>query len=382
MGKLDTIETIAAKVSDTSIVTTPKRCSYIRNWNSKCKQCLNVCQHEAISRSIGHLKIDPNACTNCGACVAACPTSTFNTTAPSMNELVRQARISAQRNDGIAVFCCTPHAVTKHINTENAVVLPCLNYLDEYLIIGLFAMGIHTVRILHIDCTGCKTDCSEPYVDTMLESTRNLMRLWKIPGALDVLDFVPTQLKLETSGHKGSSITSDRRGAFKQAGGSLLGMIMDAVDDTVGKVTGEQKPKEDPDKQVIVRIDEVFPPDSYRSVRLLHMLDHLGKRPYGSTIDTRFWATVSIDPNKCRYCGACSNMCVTRALKYSTDEQGLATLTFQPSLCIGCGLCKDSCLTRSLVYTTKVLADDLDADTVKYLYKDHEQPKRRNSFFS
>ena len=75
-------------------------------------------------------------------------------------------------------------------------------------------------------------------------------------------------------------------------------------------------------------------------------------------------------------------MCVTRALKYSTDEQGLATLTFQPSLCIGCGLCKDSCLTRSLVYTTKVLADDLDADTVKYLYKDHEQPKRRNSFFS
>ena len=35
MGKLDTIETIAAKVSDTSIVTTPKRCSYIRNWNSK-----------------------------------------------------------------------------------------------------------------------------------------------------------------------------------------------------------------------------------------------------------------------------------------------------------------------------------------------------------
>ena len=159
-------------------------------------------------------------------------------------------------------------------------------------------------------------------------------------------------------------------------------MIMDAVDDTVGKVTGEQKPKEDPDKQVIVRIDEVFPPDSYRSVRLLHMLDHLGERPYGSTIDTRFWATVSIDPNKCRYCGACSNMCVTRALKYSTDEQGLATLTFQPSLCIGCGLCKDSCLTRSLVYTTKVLADDLDADTVKYLYKDHEQPKRRNSFFS
>ena len=136
MGKLDTIETIAAKVSDTSIVTTPKRCSYIRNWNSKCKQCLNVCQHEAISRSIGHLKIDPNACTNCGACVAACPTSTFNTTAPSMNELVRQARISAQRNDGIAVFCCTPHAVTKHINTENAVVLPCLNYLDENLIIG------------------------------------------------------------------------------------------------------------------------------------------------------------------------------------------------------------------------------------------------------
>ncbi|MDD6739220.1 MAG: 4Fe-4S binding protein, partial [Coriobacteriaceae bacterium] len=79
MSKLDELEALAKEVSASTITILPKRCSYIRNWNSKCKACMNACPHDAISRSIGRFSIDPDLCTNCGACTAACPTSALLT---------------------------------------------------------------------------------------------------------------------------------------------------------------------------------------------------------------------------------------------------------------------------------------------------------------
>ena len=124
-----------------------------------------------------------------------------------------------------------------------------------------------------------------------------------------------------------------------------------------------------------MRLEERFDAKSYRSVRMLNMLDHLGTRPYGATIETRFWAYVDIDPERCKHCGACARMCITQALKYETDSSNRTSLTFQPALCVNCGLCKDTCLTHSMIYTNKVLADDLDTDVVKVLFHDAEPPK-------
>ena len=71
MSKIDTIESISDKLAATSISVVPKRCVYIRNWHSRCRSCLTACQHDAVKRSLGHLSIDSELCTNCGACVAA-----------------------------------------------------------------------------------------------------------------------------------------------------------------------------------------------------------------------------------------------------------------------------------------------------------------------
>lgn len=378
MSKIDTIEAISNTLGRVSIAVEPKRCSYIRNWNSRCKHCLNACQHSAIKRAIGRLSIDVEACTECGACVAACPTNTLATAAPTMTDIVNQTREVAAKNKGHAWFICERHAEQMHIDPEKAIILPCLNYLDEYLITGLFAVGIKDVTLIHGDCEDCDVDCAEPYFDLTVESVCTILDLWKVAGSVEVVEEAPRHLCLTNGKRHVRTITSDRREAFKQAGGSMMSYLAQAVDDIVGVVTGDPVEHEDPDKQIIVGLDEVFPPDTYRSVRMLNMLDFLGARPYGATIESRFWASVNIDPTRCKYCGACSRMCVTRALQYTENEDGTVTLTFQPSLCVGCGLCKDSCLTRSMKYANKVLADDLDRDVVKDLYRDHERPKRNN----
>lgn len=379
MSKIDTIESISNKLAETTISVVPKRCSYIRNWHSTCRHCLSACQHEAIERSLGRLKINSEKCTNCGACVAACPTSAMLITAPNQKEIVRQAKESARRNAGSAAFICARQALDQHVDTERVVVLPCLNYLDEYLISGLFALKFKRVVLFTCGCDGCDIDCSEPYLDQMIRSTHELLEQWSTPGTFATLNAVPSTLVRAESKKRVGSIQSDRREAFKQGGASALEFAWQSFSNVIGSFAGED-PKNDEDKQIIVRAEERFDAKSYRSVRMLAMLDHIGTRPRGATVDSRMWATVNIDPNRCRYCGSCALMCVTQALKYEKDSDGLATLTFQPSLCINCRLCKDSCLTHSMIYTNKVPANDLDDEVVIDLYRDHEPPESPMGF--
>lgn len=374
MSKIDTIESISDKLAATSISVVPKRCVYIRNWHSRCRSCLSACQHDAVKRSLGHLAIDSELCTNCGACVCACPTSAMSTTAPSATEIVRQARISAERNAGSAAFICERHARAAAVDTNRVVVLPCLNYLDEYLITGMFALKFKRVILFTPSCEGCDVDCEQPYFEEMVRSTRELLDLWKIPGTFATLDEVPPTLVLDKPQTQTHVITSDRREAFEQAGASAVEYAWHAVSSAIGNLTGEAAP--DPDAQIIMSPDERFDADSYRSVRLLRMLDAIGSHPDGATICTRFWASVDIDPNRCKHCGACARMCVTQALEYHVDDERRATLTFQPSLCVNCRLCRDSCISHSMIYSTSVPAADLAPGVVKTLFKDEGLPQK------
>ena len=379
MSKIDTIESISNKLAETTISIVPKRCSYIRNWHSSCKYCLSVCQHDAIERSLGKLKINSEKCTNCGACVAACPTSAMLVTAPSQKEIVRQAKESARRNAGSAAFICAKQAHEQNVDTERVVVLPCLNYLDEYLISGLFAFKLKRVVLFSCGCDDCDIDCSEPYLDQVIASAQKLLEQWGVPGTFATLDTVVPALVRSDSKKRSVGIQSDRREAFKQGGASALEFAWQSVGGAIAAFTGEERAK-DEDKQIVVRAEERFDAKSYRSVRLLSMLDRIGTHPHGATVESRMWAAVNIDPNRCRYCGTCALMCVTQALKYEKNQDGLATLTFQPSLCINCRLCRDSCLTHSMIYTNKVPASDLADEVIVDLYRDHELPESSTSF--
>ena len=381
MSKLDELEALAKEVSASTITILPKRCSYIRNWNSKCKACMNACPHDAISRSIGRFTIDPDLCTNCGACTAACPTSALLTGSPTATDIVRSARRTAQAYGGIAAFMCQRDAQELDIDENRVTVLPCLNYLDEYLICGLLALGIDRVALLSRGCDGCPVGGSEPYFPAVVKSARSLVRTWNAPGKVKIFHDIPESLC--NSGGRARAAKSDRREALEHAGGSAMGYVADTVDELI---TGKKRERVEEDRQVIVKPSDVFPADSYRGPRIKGMLDRVGELPAGASIESRFWASVDLDPTACHYCGCCATMCATRALTYTQDlpenptrvqrKQAPGTLTFTPSLCMACGLCQDSCFRRALVVGNRIPASYLDPNMVVTLYEDEKQVSR------
>ena len=381
MSKLDDIEALTKEVTASSITILPKRCSYIRNWNSSCKACINACHHDAISRKIGHIKIDAEKCTNCGACTAACPMSAMLTSAPNQTDIVRSAKQTAANYGGIAAFTCRRHADELGIDETCVTVLPCLDYLDEYLICGLLAIGIDRVALLCPSCEGCEIDSDEPYFPAVVKSARNLIKTWGAGGKVKIFKDVPDNICHTKQRHVARS---DRRDALTQAGGSALGFVMDSIDEAV---TGQKKHKEDPDRQIVVKPDDVFPPDTYRGPRIKKMLDRVGQLPAGASIESRFWATVDIDDTKCIRCGCCATMCATHALVYVQDlpenptrvqrKEAPGTLAFMPDMCMACGLCADSCFRKAIVIGNRIPASYLDPDLLVTLFENEKQKNPR-----
>ncbi|MCD8199574.1 MAG: 4Fe-4S dicluster domain-containing protein [Coriobacteriaceae bacterium] len=370
-NRIQNIEAISQQLTASTINLERKRCSYMRSWKSKCRRCLNICPHDAIKRTAGHLDIDSEACTDCAACAAVCPTSTFLPGAPSAAQIVQQAEMSAQRCGGSPCFACARLVEDKGLDTGRVCVLPCLNYLDEYLLVGLFGQDYERVAVLKPDCEGCPVGSNPPYFDQIVDNVKDLMGIWQVPGRLIVASKIPDEL---LTGGKPSApvIASDRRGALNQVRASAFGAASDAI-------TGFIEGRKPANPRVNVTSRDIYPPDSYKSVRLLNMLERIGTSPHGQELRTPFWGNVYIKTEKCHVCGNCADVCPTRAFEFSKEDDGTATLTFSPRLCMGCELCKNMCLSHAIVYDRRIMADTLLADEPQVLYENATPPKKTNA---
>ena len=380
MSKIDDIETLSQAVSASTMLVLPRRCSFMRSCNSKCRNCLKACPTNAIKRSMGRLSIDSQLCTNCGACATVCPTGVFATTAPSATEIVRQARDAAAAYGGIACFACAKDAEELGIDASRVVILPCLDYLDEYLIIGLFSCGISKVAIFKRNCEGCAIN-GAPQIDATVAEARKLCKAWSISSKVKIFSEVPPALCNSKS--RVALTGDDKREAFRGAGTSLMGYAADAVN---GILKGKKTPEKPKEERIIVKTDEKIDPASCRAPRVLNMLNRLGIQPQDEVIESKLWSELAIDMSICRTCGCCSRMCPTGALMYDQREairkrdqmKMPGTLSYDPSRCIACGLCKDSCHTKAMSLNARIPSSRLGS-TEKTVFFENKTPVTRGN---
>lgn len=384
MGKIDHIEAISNELAAANTVTAiARRCNYVRNHNSKCDRCIKACKHDAIIKQIGYLEVSTKTCTGCAACIQACPATAFTTQNVDQNDIVLHAKKIAKHCGGVVCFVCAKNAVEQNMDTSNAVVLPCLDYLDEYLLCGLFACGVSHIALFEPNCTDCTIDSSDPYINKVAKSAKTLLKEWNVEGKIKVFHEIPDNLKKKHS-HKNSIDAQNRRGAFAHAGASVLGYVTENIDSMLA--TDEEKSKlkqSKKPKHIVVPIEDVDSAKTYRSVRMVALLRYIGMLPEGKTISSRFWNNIHIDEAKCKHCGACATFCPTRALRYKQKDPSnvcsLATLIFRPELCTACNLCEDSCMSKALTTLSEIPASYLKPKFFVTLYKDKE-PENKNPF--
>ena len=108
--------------------------------------------------------------------------------------------------------------------------------------------------------------------------------------------------------------------------------------------------------------------ESY-SGSVFNSFDALGE-PIGDRLDSRRFATLSIDAARCNSCGMCAVFCPTGALSRDSVEKisdPLNYLEFSTAECVNCRLCEDVCWKGALTLEEGVAIEQLyDFEPVRF----------------
>jgi ferredoxin len=304
-------------------------CLPARSGRSSCRACLTVCPAEAVTLSRGPV-VDPDACTACGLCAAACPSGALRMETPSETALLAAAR---RAEGGPVVLACSAQAGSLPAGVRDRLVLvPCVGGLTMEVLAGMLSSS-GTDRLVLWQPPACGP-C--PYGQSSLPLVRAAVaaveRLY--PGSLaavgeesllahggDPVVTPPAETPLDQR-----MAAQDRRaflGSAVRNSGSLLSLLL-------GDWAG--KPKRS------AKVERHAAQSTPRRRQVL--LEAVTVRPPapGALLPE---PAVQVTP-ACTLCPACSKLCPSGALQLQVKD-GRAELSWQVAQCTGCGLCRESC---------------------------------------
>lgn len=356
-----------------------ERCLAERDLSASCAQCAEACPVDAIvvgqergeavapAADYGSVtkngpagpRIDDEACVRCGRCVTACPTGALLAVAPMNDDALLDAAARAgaasvahvhadgteapqapekSRTDcdartedppPTAGFVCERAARTSRVDAERTVMLPCLAWVDEALIVHLACAGAGRVELLAAPCATCEYAPALAHLPATVRSAQRILEAWDfraIVSIVQTIDDVSAQDDTEAVGEV------SRRGLFSQARSALVDAATDAaaaqVEALAGKRTADAPPPK-PDRRRWQLLDDL----------------HAANLPASDTLVPRALAPrVNIRTERCSGCALCAEFCPTHALrKVGKASGGRTLLEFDATLCRDCGTCTDTC---------------------------------------
>lgn len=315
------------------------RCLRVRNRNTSCEKCAAACNSGCITLCGNGIAVDPKRCVGCGTCSAVCPASAIEAIEPDDAALLREGLNVSKRCGGSAVFACE-HAR----RVEGAVSLVCLSRVDESLMLSLLSGGANRVVLVCGDCEGCpQANCIQT-TRSMAASANALLGAWGRAEAVTIADEVPEGCRAKASapGSEPSLPVSSQHPKPAEAG-----------DEPVKEA--RVYPKVDKRRRTL---PQYLPP---RHEKVLEALGQLGE-PIMPTVESRLWAEISIDAEKCVSCQMCATFCTTGAIKRLPSKDGFG-IVHTPVLCVACGCCRDICPAGAVNLSSVVSCDDLVCGT-------------------
>jgi len=267
-------------------------CVHSRLIEAGCRSCADACPRDALSPgAAGGYEPDPDACTGCGVCVAACGEEAIRLPLP--------ARDQALRTDGARLtLVCDRHTAAKGDDA-----LPCLHCFGLDDLARAWAASLRRIEIATGDCDACDTcppDRLEQQIARFntLARSRGLAQITHHTAGPKALERWRAEKTRETTPHQG-------RRAFLRA---LATPVL------------PEEPKLQNASTLVTFLERTSP-------------DTTPLYPFSPIID----------PTLCSACDACTLVCPHSALILINDENGKTAYGTDNSACTGCGLCVDIC---------------------------------------
>lgn len=356
-------------------------------------------------------RIDAEACASCGRCVTACPTGALGalgslSDGALLDAVQRAARFrgeqeradrttsttegtSAHGSDGFDASNAGPQSPSDAVDASGQpdpaksneadvaqvtfvcerdatgvgtggapVVLPCLAWIDEALIVHAVTAGAQIVSLPVRVCTACSQQHAVHDLPRIVQQAQRIIDLWELGGIVELVD---ERRDADGAARDEGNGDLSRRGLFSRARATLVDAATSAAALHLEAIVGapDDKGGTEPD------------------ARRWRMLDglHAAGLPSDTAIVPRALAPrVDIDIDRCSGCAQCALFCPTGALrKAGKAAGGMTLLEFDPARCRDCGVCEQTCRYAALACDESLTAGELFAlDPIEIVI-----PKRR-----
>ena len=325
-----------------------------------CSRCLDVCPANCIDIHNQSVRIDDEACLQCGLCVAACPTETFNTRRHTSRMLYDQVARAASAYEQCYITCTRALARKPE---GNEICLPCVGMLSADIWFSILTDFDNVSVYLPLGvCDRCRTTTGEEaYTQAIATAeewtgatvglevdgnnlnhnfTRAYIRSQFISNAMNGAERL---VSASTPVLAGAKAIADRINSHARS----LDKLQTQLDDVMGLRTTDMRQSMLTQDRRLVMGALQHDPDLAPYVKLAAPI----------------W-----DSSKCTVCGDCKNTCTTHAI--DIDERG--KLTIKMPFCVNCGACEIVCpepgaLTMVPMNTSELVVRDRKAEETERL---------------
>ena len=325
-----------------------------------CSRCLDVCPANCIDIHNQSVRIDDEACLQCGLCVAACPTETFNTRRHTSRMLYDQVARAASAYEQCYITCTRALARKPE---GNEICLPCVGMLSADIWFSILTDFDNVSVYLPLGvCDRCRTTTGEEaYTQAIATAeewtgatvglevdgnnlnhnfTRAYIRSQFISNAMNGAERL---VSASTPVLAGAKAIADRINSHARS----LDKLQTQLDDVMGLRTTDMRQSMLTQDRRLVMGALQHDPDLAPYVKL----------------EAPIW-----DSSKCTVCGDCKNTCTTHAI--DIDERG--KLTIKMPFCVNCGACEIVCpepgaLTMVPMNTSELVVRDRKAEEAERL---------------
>ncbi len=383
-----------AEYFDDDVETDSSKCISTRNRRLTCRACVEICPVSAISVSRGRLEVDHSNCTHCGACITVCPTQAFSSRWLPWVDLLSKCTSSLVETSGRPVIACVeglsaadPEGVR---DIAKVVEMPCLERVDEGLLLSLCATGAAEIHLVHGDCVSCETGCLGAAWTLVAEMSREMLGCVGYSVAIVDSDKLPEHA-FDISSRRASGADMSRRDLFsslrddaRQTAGQVVDEVMGSpevmqvvsmlgLDLGGGSVLGEVSrgkicewalgalafrkgvvsdvangSRAAAEESTASRTNSAGSTASVDSAAPKARASRsIAREVISSLCDvwmpTRVFGTPRIDPDLCSRCFLCTVYCTSHALSKLVTDHRVVGFAIKPWLCTQCGACVDMC---------------------------------------